>query len=150
MNTETRSKKRKQKRVSLRFQSPGVVYSLVCISVFLTSVLAIVNRSNTLDNEEGLRLLEDGGELEIPIEELDEEVDTTEDTARLNLLGRAADGVHGDGEMHKSKNVEGSSRPLVTIEEPEEFESDTPVIAGRQEEGRREVGGEGNRVEWRR
>ncbi|KAG9020347.1 Triose-phosphate Transporter [Serendipita sp. 407] len=113
-------------------------------------VLAIVNRSNTLDNEEGLRLLEDGGELEIPIEELDEEVDTTEDTERLNLLGRAADGVHGDGEMHKGKDGVGSSRPLVTIEEPEEFESDTPVIAGRQEEGRREVGGEGNRVEWRR
>ncbi|KAG8811499.1 Triose-phosphate Transporter [Serendipita sp. 399] len=117
-------------------------------------ILAIVNRSNTVDNEEGLRLLEDGGELEIPIEEVDEdeENDRTENAARLHLLERAADGEHGDGEIrkHKKGGENGDDRPLVTIAEPEEFESDTPVVAGRQEEGSREVGGVGNRVEWRR
>lgn len=52
-------------------------------------VLAVV-RSDTL-NEEGLRLLADGGEIEVPLDEDDEEA--------ADILENAAQGGHGDGEI---------------------------------------------------
>jgi hypothetical protein len=72
-------------------------------------VLAVV-RSNTGDalyNEEGLRLLEDGGDIEVPVSALGEYGDADEEeeerAAKRNrgvrLLEEAAEGGHGDGEI---------------------------------------------------
>jgi hypothetical protein len=71
-------------------------------------VLAVV-RSNTGDalyNEEGLRLLEDGGEIEVPVSALgeygdddDEEDGAAKRDAGLRALEEAAEGGHGDGEI---------------------------------------------------
>jgi hypothetical protein len=47
-----------------------------------------------MDNEEGVRLLEDGGEIEVPI-------DAIEHSAAIRLLEEAAEGGHGDGEIGK-------------------------------------------------
>lgn len=63
-------------------------------------VLAVV-RSNTLNagNEEGLRLLEDGGEIEVPVSALAYEDDDDEAREGVRHLEEAAEGGHGDGEI---------------------------------------------------
>lgn len=66
-------------------------------------VLAVVRSStgDALDNEEGLRLLEDGGEIEVPVSALGEygDDDDEEDGAAKRLLEEAAEGGYGDGEI---------------------------------------------------
>ena len=66
------------------------------------------NTGDALYNEEGLRLLEDGGEIEVPVSALaeygdDDEEEGEDEVAKRNrgvrLLEEVAEGGHGDGEI---------------------------------------------------
>ncbi|KIM27646.1 hypothetical protein M408DRAFT_329860 [Serendipita vermifera MAFF 305830] len=103
-------------------------------------VLAVV-RTDTL-NEEGLRLLEDGGEIAVPLDEDDEE-----DEESRRILENAAEGGHGDGEIGNGRHKPEDDRPLFTVGD-DEFDA-TPVIAGSREEGAHEVAGVGRGVDTR-
>jgi len=63
-------------------------------------VLAVVLHSDTLNNEEGLRLLEDGGDIELPLEDdaegnEDEYLNAQDPT----FPARSAEGGRGDSEL---------------------------------------------------
>jgi hypothetical protein len=71
----------------------------------MPTVLAVVLHSDTLNNEEGLRLLEDGGDIELPLE--DDAADDEDEDGKYSGgyererggLERAAEATHGDGEL---------------------------------------------------
>jgi hypothetical protein len=66
----------------------------------VTIVLAVVRRNTILDGEEGVRLLEDGGDLVVDVDE--DDMDTAHNpelAAAVSKLTTAGALAHGDGEI---------------------------------------------------